>query len=213
MRVSRFMQTNVLTIPSTTLISDAQKLMQQNSIRRLPVVDNGKLVGIITRSRLRDAAPSEATSLSVWELQYLLSKITVGQLMEKDVLTTTPDATIEDAAATMAENRIGAMPVMKGDKLVGIITATDLFRLLIDVLGVRQPGARIQIEEPYKEKPFGSITEVFAEHEVQILSVFTFTDPQTERQDMVIRAATDDAKFVADFMRERGFKVVEEDQM
>ena len=141
MRVSRFMQTNVVTIPSNTLITDAQKLMQQNDIRRLPVVDDGRLVGIITRSRLRDAAPSVATSLSVWELNYLLSKITVKDLMETDVLTTTPRATVEDAAATMAERRIGAMPVMEGDRLVGIITATDLFRLLIDVLGVRQPGS------------------------------------------------------------------------
>jgi acetoin utilization protein AcuB len=211
MRVSRFMQTNVVTIPSNTLITDAQKLMQQNDIRRLPVVDDGKLVGIITRSRLRDAAPSVATSLSVWELNYLLSKITVKDMMETSVLTTTPRATVEDAAATMAERRIGAMPVMEGDRLVGIITATDLFRLLIDVLGVRQPGARIQIEEPYQDKPFGSITEVFAEHHVKILSVFTFTDPQTQRQDMVIRAATDDAGFIAQVMRDKGFRVVEQD--
>lgn len=211
MRVSRFMQTNVITIPSNTLITDAQKIMQQNDIRRLPVVDHGKLVGIITRSRLRDAAPSVATSLSVWELNYLLSKITVKELMETKVLTVSPDSTIEDAAAVMAENRIGAMPVMQGDKLVGIITATDLFRLLIDVLGVRQPGVRIQIEEPYKSKPFGSLTEIFAEHSVPILSVFTFTDPQTHRQDMVIRVGTADAEFMTKVMRDNGFTVIDED--
>jgi acetoin utilization protein AcuB len=211
MRVSRFMQRNVITIPSSTLANDAQKLMQQNDIRRLPVVDDGKLVGIITRSRLRDAAPSAATSLSVWEMNYLISKITVKELMEKSLLTTSPQATIEEAAATMAEHRIGAMPVLEGGKLVGIITATDLFRLLIDVLGVRQPGARIQIEEPYADRPFGSVTDIFAEHKVKILSVFTFTDPQTHRQDMVIRAATEDAGFIAQVMRDKGFTVVEGD--
>jgi acetoin utilization protein AcuB len=211
MRVNRFMKTDVVTIPSDTLIVDAQKLMQQNDIRRLPVVDRGKLVGIITRSRLRDAAPSVATSLSVWEMNYLLAKLRVKDLMETKILTTTPDATIEDAAATMAENRIGAMPVMDGDRLVGIITATDLFRLLIDVLGVRKPGARIQIEEPYAHKPFGSVTEALSQHQVQILSIFTFTDPQTQKQDMIIRAATEDAALLARVMREQGFTVVEDD--
>jgi acetoin utilization protein AcuB len=205
------MQTNVVTIPSSTLIIDAQKIMQENGIRRLPVVDNGKLVGIVTRNRLRDAAPSAATTLSVWELHYLLSKITVKDIMVREVLTTTPESTIEDAAAIMAENRFGAMPVMEGDKLLGIITATDLFRLLIDVLGVRQPGARIHIAEPYKDKPFGSVTEVFSQHQVKILSVFTFTDPVTGRQDMVVRADTEDAAFMSQVMRESGFTLVEED--
>jgi acetoin utilization protein AcuB len=210
MRVTRFMQTNVITIPSDTLITDAQRIMQENDVRRLPVVDKGKLVGIITRTRLRDAAPSVATSLSTWELQYLLSKITVKDVMEQNVLTIAPDTAVEEAAAIMAEKRIGAMPVMQDGRLVGIITATDLFRLLIDVLGVRQPGARVQIEEPYKDKPFGSISQVFAEHHVKILSVFTFTDPQTHCQDMVIRTDTEDAAFIARVMKENGFTVVDE---
>lgn len=210
MRVSRFMHANVLTIPSNTLITDAQQIMQQNSIRRLPVVDNGKLVGIITRNRLREAAPSAATTLSVWELHYLLSKLSVREIMVTEVLTTTPEATVEDTAATMAEHRIGAMPVMEGDKVIGIITATDLFRLLIDVLGVRKRGARVQIVEPYKANGFGSIAEIFSKHQVKILSVFTFTDPQTQRQDMVIRADTEDADFIRNKVKEHGFEVIEE---
>lgn len=211
MRVSRFMQTNVITIPSDTFITDAQRIMQENNVRRLPVVDKGKLAGIITRTRLRDAAPSVATSLNTWELHYLLSKITVRDVMERNVLTTGPDVAIEEAAAIMAENRIGAMPVMDDGRLVGIITATDLFRLLVNVLGVRQPGARVHIKEPYKDKPFGAVSQVFAQHHVRIMSAFTFTDPQTQSQDMVIRADTEDAAFIAKVMRENGFEVVEED--
>ena len=209
MRVSRFMQTSVVTVPSDTLITEAQKIMQENGIRRLPVVDRGRLVGIVTRSKLRDVAPSVATSLSVWELNYALSRIKVVEVMESEVVTIAPSATIEEAAAIMAERRIGAMPVMENNKLVGIVTATDLFRLLIDVLGVRQPGARIQIVEPYKDKPFGALSEIFARHQVKILSVFTYTDPVTLCQDMVLRVATDAAAFVTDALKENGFRVVE----
>lgn len=209
MYVRDFMQTNVITIPSDTLITDAQKIMQQNNIRRLPVVDNGKLVGIVTRTKLRDVAPSEATSLSIWELNYLLSKIKVKEVMVKNVITCTPDMTIEEAALLGAEHRIGAMPVMEGGKLVGIITSTDLFRLLIDVLGVREPGSRLHIIEPYKDKPAGGVGDIICRHNARILSIFTFTHPQTKRHDMIVRVSTEDpSALIADF-KENGYEVEE----
>ncbi len=203
------MQTNVLTIPSDMLIIDAQKMMEENNVRHLPVVENGKLVGIVTRSKLRDVAPSAATSLSVWELNYLLSKIKVKEVMTKKVITTTPDGTIEDAAVLMAENRIRALPVVEDGKVVGIITGTDLFRLLVDVLGVREPGARIHIAEPYEGKKAGSIGEILNKYNAKILSVFTFTHPRTKRNDMIMRLSIDDPKDIIRELREKGY-VVEE---
>ncbi len=209
MHVREFMHTDVITIPGDTLITDAQKIMQDNGIHRLPVVDNGKLTGIVTRTKLRDVAPSPATSLSIWELNYLLSKIKVREVMETRVITTTPDATIEEAALLGAEHGVGALPVVEGDKLVGIITQSDLFRLLVDIIGVREGGCRIQIVEPYRDKPFGRVSEIVSRHRVRVLSVFTFTHPKTQRQDMVIRIATDDPKPIVDDLKEGGFEIEE----
>lgn len=209
MHVREFMRTNVITVPSDTLITDAQKIMKDNGIHRLPVVDDGKLVGIVTRTKLRDVAPSPATSLSIWELNYLLSKIKVKEVMETHVITTTPDTTIEDAALLGAEHGVGALPVMEGDRLVGIITQSDLYRLLVDILGVREGGCRIQIVDPYKNRPFGSVGDVVARHRVRVLSAFTFTHPKTQRQDMVIRVATDDPKPIIDDLKAAGFEIEE----
>lgn len=210
MYIRDFMQTNVITVPSETLIIDAQKLMEENNVRRLPVVDGGKLVGIVTRTKLRDVAPSAATSLSVWELNYLLSKIKVKEVMERKVFTMSPDATVEEAALIMAENKINAVPVVdKGAKVVGMITGTDLFRLLVDVLGVREPGARLHIVEPYDGKPAGRMAEILNRHDTKILSVFTFTHPRTKRHDMVMRISLEDASEIIKDFRANGYEVEE----
>jgi len=101
------MTMNVVTIPSTTSITDAKRIMEAHNIRRLPVVDRGKLVGLVTERRLEQYTPSKATSLSVWEVSYILAKRTVKEIMEKNIITVTPDITVEEAVATAQNHGVG----------------------------------------------------------------------------------------------------------
>ena len=120
----------VIIDPRTTL-PEAGRLMKECNIRRLPVVENGRLVGIVTLGDIREASPSNATSLSIYELNYLLSRLTVGEIMTRDPISIAPDTSIEAAARLMLERKIGGLPVIEGDKVVGIITESDIFRLLV----------------------------------------------------------------------------------
>lgn len=122
-------------------------MMHKDKVRRYPVVDKrGKLVGIVTDTDLMNASPSEATTLSVWEISSLLSKITVERVMTAQVITTTEDATIEEAARLMADGHFGGLPVLRGKNLVGIITESDLFNIFLEMLGARSAGVRVTVE-------------------------------------------------------------------
>ena len=130
--VKDWMTKPVVVAEPTTRMLDAHRLMRENNIRRMPVVKDGKVVGIVTRSDVREAQPSDATTLNVWEINYLLAKLEVKDIMTKDVRTIRPDASIKDAATLMYQERIGALPVTEEDgTLVGIITESDIFRILI----------------------------------------------------------------------------------
>lgn len=121
----------VVVTPDTTL-PDAHRLMSENEIRRLPVVKNGRLVGIITRGDVRGAEPSEATSLSIWELNYLLARLKVKEIMTPNPVSVAPEATIREAAQLMLDNKISGLPVVdEGKGVVGIITESDIFRLVV----------------------------------------------------------------------------------
>lgn len=145
MLVGERMKHPVITIPPDMPIVDALNLMKRERIRRTPVVKDGKLVGIISEKDLLNASPSPATSLSVWELNYLLSKITVNGVMNKKIFTVTEDTPIEEAARIMADNKIGGLPVMRGDHIVGIITETDLFKIFLELMGARYMGVRVTV--------------------------------------------------------------------
>lgn len=130
--IKDWMTTSVVTVKPNARMLDAHKLMRSNKIRRVPVVKNNKVVGIVTRSDVREAEPSEATTLNVWEVHYLLAKLEVKDIMTKDVITVRQDDTIKKAAELMNEYKIGGLPVLDDkDHLVGIITESDIFRILI----------------------------------------------------------------------------------
>jgi len=130
MLVHERMSKNPYTIQADTPVEEALKRMREVHVRRFPVLDkSGKLVGIIAEKDLLYASPSPATSLSIYEMHYLLSKLTVGEVMIKDVITVTEDMPVEDAARIMTDHKIGSLPVVREGQLVGIITETDLFRL------------------------------------------------------------------------------------
>jgi acetoin utilization protein AcuB len=151
MLVGKRMSHPVITISYDMPINDALILMKQEHIRRTPVVKDGKLVGIVSDKDLLNASPSPATSLSVWEMNYLLSKITVKDVMTKNVLTVNEDTPIEEAARVMADNKIGGLPVLRGDRVVGIITETDLFKIFLELMGARESGIRVALL--VKEQP------------------------------------------------------------
>jgi acetoin utilization protein AcuB len=130
-RVRDWMTPNPVTVTADTPLLDAHQLMVERKIRRLPVMKDGRLVGIITLGDVRGAQPSEATSLSVWEINYLISKLTVERVMSHPPITIEADRPVREAARVMLENKIAGLPVMEGGRLVGIITESDVFRMVV----------------------------------------------------------------------------------
>ncbi len=130
--VKDWMTRDVITITPDTVLSAADKLMTTREIRRLPVVKNGRLHAIITYGDVREARPSAATSLSIWEIHTLLATCTVSEIMQTDVISITADATIGEAAQLMLINAIGSLPVIDNKHhVVGIITESDIFRMVV----------------------------------------------------------------------------------
>jgi acetoin utilization protein AcuB len=130
-QVRDWMTPNPITIDPRTTLPEAHKLMKEHHIRRLPVVDHDKVVGILTLGDIREASPSDANSLSIFELNYLLAKLAVEKIMTRDPIVIAPAATIRESAQLMLEHKIGGLPVVENDKLVGIITESDIFRVLV----------------------------------------------------------------------------------
>ena len=144
MLVRERMTTNPVTIDADTSVTDALNFMRQNRVRRLPILDKrGRLIGIVAEKDLLYASPSPATSLSVHEISYLLSKLKVSEIMVREVITVGPDCPLEEAARVMVDHRIGGLPVMEEGKMVGLITQTDPFKVFLEMLGAREQGLRI----------------------------------------------------------------------
>jgi len=130
MRVKALMSPIVISVPGSTPVLEARALMLKEGIRHLLVVDDGRVYGIVTDRDIRLNLPSPATSLSVWEVNYLLARLTVAEVMTKSVIVIDPERDAREAARIMIDHKIGALPVMEGDRLVGIVTETDLLRAL-----------------------------------------------------------------------------------
>jgi len=175
MLVRERMSKNPYTVQADTPVEEALKKMREFHIRRLPVLDkSGKLVGIVSEKDLLYASPSPATSLAIYEMHYLLSKLTAAEVMTKDVITVAEDTPVEDAARIMTDHKIGGLPVMRGDQLVGIITETDLFKLFLELLGARQKGVRLTMLVPDVKGTLAKITAAIAQQGGNIIALGTF---------------------------------------
>jgi acetoin utilization protein AcuB len=144
------------------------------------VVKDGKLEGIVSDKDLLNASPSPVTTLSIWEMNYLLSKVTVSQVMTTNVMTVTEDTPIEQAARIMADNKIGGLPVMRAGHVVGIITETDLFKVFLELLGAREPGIRVTALIEDEPGQLAHITEAIASKKGNFISFGQFTSETPE---------------------------------
>ncbi|MDI3279893.1 MAG: CBS and ACT domain-containing protein [Bacillota bacterium] len=201
------MTPNPITVGEELNILEALKLMQENRIRRLPVTRGEKLVGIVTQLDLYRVAPSPATTLSVFELNYLLSRMTVREVMTRKVITVSPEATIEEAALLMREHHIGGLPVVQEGRVVGIITETDLFNALIELMGLDRAGTRLTLEVEDKPGMLAELTGVVRDQGINIISLATFrTAPG--RAGIVLRLDVKNAEALAAELVRHGVKVV-----
>jgi acetoin utilization protein AcuB len=202
------MTKNPITVDSETLVLDAQKIMKENNIRRLPVVDKGKLVGIITKHDLLEAAPSPATSLSIHELNSLLAKMKVKEIMKKNPVTVSPDTTFEEALRIGQEKKVGSFPVIDKGKLVGIATESDIVRFLIRALGVREEGSGITIEGlSGKIEDLGKIISIVNQHQTIISSMISLPRPEKKDWMIVLRLKTTDPNPIVRDFKKAGFNV------
>ncbi|MBV6395603.1 MAG: Inosine-5'-monophosphate dehydrogenase [Anaerolineales bacterium] len=163
MLVGERMSRPPIIVPPEMSILDALALFKKEHIRRAPVIKGGKLAGIVSEKDLLNASPSPATTLSVWEMNYLLSKLTVEKVMTKDVITVTEDTPIEEAARIMADNKIGGLPVVKGARVVGIITETNLFKMFLELMGAREHGVRVTALVEDKPGMLAQLTRAISE--------------------------------------------------
>lgn len=206
MFVGERMSKPVITVNPDLPINEAVNLMKSEKIRRAPVVKNGKLVGIVSEKDLINASPSPATSLSVWEVNYLLSKITVKDVMTKNVITVEEGTPIETAARIMADNKIGGLPVMRGDKIIGIITETDLFKLFLELMGGRQQAIRATILIQEKPGQLAKITRGIAENGGNFISFGVFSGDNPSNRTVTFKVeglAEDKVRVILESLGER----------
>ena len=188
MLIRERMSKPVITIHPNMPLQDALDLMRKEQIRRLPVVDNhGRLSGIVSEGDLLHASPSDATSLSVYEVNYLLSKITVEEVMSKIVITVTEDTPLEEAARIMADNKIGGLPVVRDNEVVGVITETDLFKIFLELLGAREPGIRVAALVPDDPGELSQLTKAIFNIGGHILSLGTFLGDSSENREVTFK--------------------------
>lgn len=199
----------VIFVTPDTRVQDAVHLMKKENVRRFPVIDKGRLVGIISDYDLQNATPSKATSLSVWEINYLLSKITVDEVMTRKLVTVSKDTPIEDAARIMVDNNIGGMPVMEGDKVVGMITETDLFRILLELLGARDIGVRVTMVVENKPGEFSKIATAFAKENANIVAMGAIKGDDPSSVEMLCKVAGLEKDRVLEIVKPIAKKVVD----
>ena len=197
---------NVVTVTSDMPIMEARKIMDAHGIRRLPVVDRGKLVGMVSKERITRTAPSPATSLSVWEINYLLAKMTVKEVMSKDPVTVDPEMSVEAAIALAQKKGVGALPVVENNKLVGIATTNDFFyKILNPVLGIGKSGTRIVISKGGDIKGLQEILDAVKKAGAKIVSFHNMPPVEGKEQDVCLHLDKEDVKQLVKDLANKGY--------
>ncbi len=212
MRIREVMTKDPITVEPETPLYKAQELMHEHKIRRLPVVEKGKLVGMVTHDMILRASPSQATSLSIYELQFLLAKMKVSDIMVRDAVTLSPDTPLEKALILSQDLGIRGFPVVENGKLVGISTHGDILRLLTRALGLREKGVRLTIDGlGGRLGELKDIISIFDRHRAAVMSILTL--PKGEGNDwlVAIRLNVKDATAIVNALETAGLQVTSAD--
>lgn len=210
MQVREIMSPNPNTVTLDTPVAEAFQVMKERNIRRLPVVEKGKLVGIVTMKELWESSPSRATTLSIFEINYLLSKTKVKDILPKGqkVITIEADTQIEIVASIMKDNKIGGIPVMENGKLVGIVTETDLFGSFIDILGVKRRGTRIDLEIDDRPGVLAEVSGLIADFKINIQNIVSIPKKDSAKVELIIRIDTQEPDELVKALKNKGFNVI-----
>jgi acetoin utilization protein AcuB len=203
MRIKQMMTENPVTVSPDTSVLDAQRIMKEKKIRRLPIVEKGKLVGIVTKTELLEATPS-----LTHDLTDILSKKKVKEMMRKSPITVTPDTPFEDALRIGQEEKIGSFPVVEDGKLVGIATESDIVRFLVHALGIHEEGSRITIVG--SKEHWGWLEKVISiadRHKILILSMIVVPRPGEGDWMIALRLNTKDPKAIVQDFKKEGYHV------
>ena len=184
MPVQNWMTTDVVSVGPDTSLLKVGKLMKDHHIRRIPVVDeNGQVIGIISDRDVRDASPSKATTLDMYEMHYLLAELKAKNIMTAKPITVKPTDTVEQAALIMLDNKVGGLPVVDDNgRLVGIISDHDVFKALVDITGARMGGLQFAIELPDQPGTARPLFDLLRAHNARLLSVLTVSNADGNRQ-------------------------------
>lgn len=209
MYVKTRMTTNPYTVSPDTSVVEAYELLRKHKIRRLPVLAKGKLIGIVTDRELQRVSPSTATSLSIFEVNYLLSKTKVKDAMTKGPLVTVNEnALLEEAAVLMRENKIGALPVVdENNKLVGIITETNIFDAFTDLMGMRERGTRITVEAEDAPGRLSDVAKIISSFGVNISRIAVYSGSGSTSS-IVIRINSLNTEEIEKALETNGYKIV-----
>lgn len=205
MYVKNKMTANPYTISPDASIIDAVELMKEKKLRRLPVVKNGKVEGILTKNDLQQVSPTKATSLSIFEINYLLSKTTVKDAMTRETVTISPESLLEEAAVIMRNKKIGILPVIENDRIVGVITESDILDAFIDILGFKASGSRITIETRDVPGALAEIAGIFKSCESNITHIVAYRN--TDKSYDVIRTDSSDTDELEKQLLEHGYRI------
>ena len=203
MTVKRMMKKNPITTTAETSIVDVADILKENHIHRLPVLDKkGKLIGVITEKDILHASPSPVSSLSVYEMPYMLSRLKVSNLMTKDVRTIDPDTTVEEAAKIMVDDDLSCLPVIEGDKLVGIVSKSDMFKVLYELFGSLVKGTRVTFLFNQQSGELSKLSTALANKGFDIISIGTFIDKGDKEGVLTtIKVRTENSEGVLEVLR------------
>lgn len=209
MYVSEFMTTKLVTISSEERITRAARLMYAYKVRRLPVVDEGRLVGIVGDRAVSAALPSAATTLSPKEMSDTLSKVITREVMHKDVITATPETSAESALALAQENKIGCLIVVDDQGApVGIVTTNDfIYRILNPLLGLEKPGVRLHIYDCGEAGQISQVAGLIEQHGLKLEAIHVDDSPITGKRDLIVQVVTKEPEPLINDLTKQGYKV------
>lgn len=206
MDVRTYMTSSVVSVTEDVRVLEVLDLMKAHHVRRIPVVKGTQVVGLMTEQLVAEHMPSQATSLSVHELNYLLTKTTVADIMQKNVVTISPDALLEEAAVVMREHRVSVLPVVENNVLVGIITDTDIFEAFIDVLGYYRPGMRIVIELSDEVGEFERVLTLLKTQHINVDQIAVYHE--NAKAQVVLQLASSQLEEVKNMLEQAGYPVL-----